>query len=134
MTAFVDTCILISLLDDQDKNHLWSVAEISKRKRSGPMIICDIVYCEASIAMNSNQELDEALDAWGIERLAESDSALFRAGRAFKKYKEDNKGPKLGVVPDFLIGAVAEVNAAPLISSNRKDFTGYFPAVKIVSP
>jgi predicted nucleic acid-binding protein len=116
MTTFLDTCIVIALLNDSDRLHGWSVAEVMKCKTNGPAVICDIVYCEASVAMKTRAELDEAIAEWGLERIRSPDDALFRAGLAFKKYRDENKGTKLRVLPDFLIGATAEVKGAPLMT------------------
>lgn len=134
MTTFLDTCVVIALFDDADRLHEWSVQEVEKCKANGPAVICDIVYCEASVGMNTRQELDEAIEAWGIERVSLPDDALFSAGKAFKKYKTQNRGPKHGVLPDFLIGATAESHGVPLITNNAKDYARYFPAVSLISP
>jgi hypothetical protein len=133
MTTFLDSCVVIALLNDNEPLHEWSVAEVIKCKENGPAVICDIVYCEASVAMRTCGELDEAIAEWGLERIRLSDEALFRAGRAFLQYRHENKGPKLGVLPDFLIGATAEVHGAPLMTNNKKDFVGYFPNVVLIS-
>ena len=134
MTFFLDTSALLALFDSTDAHHQWAVGEIEKLRADGPAIVCDIVYCEASVGMQSTEELDEALRALGIERIAESDTALFRAGRAFKEYKHVNRGPKNGVMPDFLIGAVAEDNGTALLTSNHRDFQKYFPNVVVIHP
>lgn len=97
-------------------------------------MICDIVYCEASVGMNTRQELDEVIDAWGIERVQMPDDALFRAGRAFLQYKNVNKGQKPGVLPDFLVGATAEVHGAPLMTDDVARFMTYFPSVSLIRP
>jgi predicted nucleic acid-binding protein len=134
MTAFLDTNVFIALIDADDKWHAWSVDTITLQKSKGPAIISDIVYCEASVGMASKSDLDTALAHWGLERLPESDDALFVAGKAFKKYRSEHKGPKLGVLPDFLIGATAETFGVPLITANPKDFANYFPEVDIICP
>ena len=134
MTTFLDTCVVISLLDDAHRLHAWSVAEVNKCKANGPAVICDIVYCEVSIGMRTREELDEAIDAWGIERIQMPDDALFRAGRAFLQYRDVNKGTKPGVLPDFFVGATAEVHSAPLMTDDVARFTTYFPAVSLIRP
>lgn len=134
MTTFLDTNIIIALLDKKHSYHAWSVAELVRRKAEGPTIISDIVYCEASVGMQDQASLDAAILQLGLERYRSKDAALFRAGEAFKKYKNENKGQKLGVLPDFLIGAVAEIEGTPLMTINSKDFTGYFPNLTLISP
>ena len=134
MTTFLDTNIVISLLDDDHPNHLWSVEELVRRKLEGPAIVSDIVYCEVSVGMKDKAEVDEAIARLGLERIRCRDEALVRAGAAFKEYKTTKNGPKLGVLPDFIIGSVAEIEGAPLMTVNAKDFTGYFPAVQLIFP
>lgn len=134
MTAFIDTSVLVALLNEGDLFHEWSVAEVEKCKISGPAIVCDLVYCETSVAMRTKDELDKAIAYWGLERIAESDLALFKAGKAYNQYRTINRGPKLGVLPDFLIGAVADDFDAPLITTNPKDFVSYFPNLELIRP
>lgn len=134
MTTFLDTNVVIALLDERDKHHTWSVAEVNRLKRDGPAIVTDIVYCEVSVGMRDQAEVDAAIARLGLQRLSASSAALVRAGKVFKHYRDVNKGPKLGVLPDFLIGAHAEAEDAPLLTANSKDFVGYFPNVRIMSP
>ena len=84
--------------------------------------------------MRSKAETDDAIKLLGLERLSYSDAALFRAGEAFKTYRHVNKGQKLGVLPDFLVGALAEVANIPLMTTNPNDFANYFPHVKVSCP
>lgn len=134
MTTFLDTNIVIALLDDGHPHHPWSVEELIKRKIEGPAIVSDIVYCEVSVGMKDKAEVDEAISRLGLERVRCRDEALVRAGAAFKEYKTKNNGPKLGVLPDFIIGSVAETEGAPLMTVNEKDFAGYFPGVDLICP
>ncbi|HEY5047718.1 MAG TPA: type II toxin-antitoxin system VapC family toxin [Rhizomicrobium sp.] len=133
MTTFIDTNILIYLTNPAEKMHSWSVKKFQECKSKGPVIISDIVYCEFSVGMETKSDVDAALSLFALERLPESDEALFRAGVAFKAYRA-NKGQKLNVLPDFLIGALAEVVGAPLLTANEKDILKYFPDVTVISP
>ncbi len=134
MSTFLDTNVVVALLDPKHQYHRWSVEELNKRKLEGPAIVCDIVYCELSVGMKSKSDTDEAIRLLGLERIRHSDAALYRAGEVFKIYKSAKKGPKLGVLPDFLIGALAEIEKVPLLTANPKDFVNYFPAMKIIHP
>jgi predicted nucleic acid-binding protein len=134
MTTFLDTNVLIAALNQDDPHHDWAVGQIEVSKSSGPAIVVDIVYCEFSMGMETQDHVDQAVDALGLERLAESDEALFLAGRAFQKYKRDNKGPKLNVLPDFLVGAVVEASGGRLVTANAQDYLGYFPDIQIIAP
>lgn len=134
MTTFVDTNVLIYLLDEGEKYHTWAQTMLATCKQQGPTVIADIVYAEFSAGMPSKEAVDTVITKYSLERLGHSDAALFTAGQTFKRYKEENNGPKLNVLPDFLIGALAEANGAPLMTANPKDFVGYFPALTLIAP
>lgn len=134
MTSFVDTNILISLLDDTHEHHQWCVNEVANARLDGPVVITDIVYSEFSIGMGSKADTDQAVTELALERHRPSREALFSAGRAFKQYKEENEGPKLNVLPDFIIGAHAQTEDCSLITCNGRDFIGYFENLDVKSP
>ncbi|HEX3948974.1 MAG TPA: type II toxin-antitoxin system VapC family toxin [Steroidobacteraceae bacterium] len=134
MTTFVDTNVVIYLLDADSPFHEWSFAEVTKAKENGPVILPDIAYTELSIGMESKEATDEALAELAFDRLPCSDASLFRAGRAFKKYRDENEGTKNNVLPDFLIGAQAEIMGAPLLTADRARFVEYFSEVALICP
>ena len=134
MTTFLDTCTLICILNPKEKHHHWSRNQLVSHKANGPVVISDIVYSEFSIGMPSQSDVDIAISRLGLSRMPYSDEVLFRAGRAFLDYKRKHNGQKTNVLPDFLIGAFAEIAGAPLITTNAKDFVGYFPGITLVEP
>jgi predicted nucleic acid-binding protein len=113
LTTFIDTAIVIYLLDEKSDHHKWSVEELNKAKKEGPVIIPDIAYSELSVGLPSKEATDKAIAELALERFPCSDETLFRAGRAFKKYKEENTGPKLNVLSDFLIVRRPRQNSHP---------------------
>ncbi len=123
----------LCLLNQAEKYHTWSVLQLQACKANGPAIISDVVYCEFSIGMATQADVDAAVSQFGLERLRGSDAALFRAGVAYKLYRSRG-GPKTNVLPDFIIGAIAEVAGAPLVTINAKDFVGYFTNLKLITP
>ena len=133
MTTFIDTNVLVSILNPKEKLHNWSVTKLSECKAQGPAIISDIVYCELSAGMATQNDVDAAITAFGLQRYTTNDAALFSAGVAFKKYKA-RSGIKTNVLPDFLIGALAETVGVPLLTANGKDFVSYFPKLQIIAP
>jgi predicted nucleic acid-binding protein len=134
MTAFFDSSVLIAVLKDTEVHHVWSVKQLEAYKAKGPVIIAEIVYCELAYDMPSQKDVDAVVESLALERLPQTSASLFRASKAYRQYKETNAGTKLNVLPDFLIGALAEVSGAPLVTANAKDFTGYFPDLTLVAP
>jgi predicted nucleic acid-binding protein len=145
MTAFFDTCIVISLLNASETFHAWSTEQLLYFKNEGPVLISDIVYSELAAGMSSKSDLDNALQPFGFERATRNDAALFAAGQAFKDYKDRRRKetkPKgtsqaaepTNVLPDFFIGALASELDVPLVTSNPKDFRSYFNSLSIIEP
>lgn len=133
MTTFVDTNIIVYLLDSASPFHSWAKAATAQRRAAGPLVICDIVYSELSVAMKSVAETDEVVRSLAIERYRFSNPVLFRAGRAFAEYR-GRGGTKSNVLSDFLIGAQAEIEGAPLMTNNARQFTSYFPKIVLIKP
>jgi predicted nucleic acid-binding protein len=134
MTTLIDTNIVIALMNTQDPHHTNVLAKANELRALGPLIVSDMVYCESSVALPRQVDMDEAVTRLGLDRVGPSDNALFIAGKAFQLYRDVNKGPKPGVLPDFLIGATAEAMGLPLLTTNPKDFVAYFPKVTIIRP
>ena len=134
MTTVIDTNILIALTRPDDVHREWATEQVAKRQAVGPMLVTDIVYSEFSIALSTQEQVDTTLSQLGFERVGSGNADLFIAGKAFRKYKTENSGPKVNVLPDFLIGAFAEAEEVPLLTCNSKDFLGYFQSIKIIAP
>jgi predicted nucleic acid-binding protein len=134
LSACLDTSALIDLLDENADRHPAVLREFQRYKASGMVFITDIVFSEASVSMPSMEMLQTALDELGIARIRASDEALYLAGQVYAAYKRNKgEGKKDGVQPDFLIGAVAQVEGLALITFNDKDFVKRFPNLEVVS-
>lgn len=133
MTTFIDTSILIHITNTKANEHKDSLELLEKCKLDGPVILSDIVYSEFSSVFKSIEDTDRVLAEFSFERAPLNKASLFRAGKAFREYKEKNKGPKLNVLSDFLIGAQVETSEAALLTNNKKDFVNYFPKLTIHS-
>ena len=53
-------------------------------------------------------------------------AALFRAGKVFQAYRRRG-GTRTGVLPDFFIGAHAEVSGLRLLTRDAARYRTYFP-------
>ena len=142
MTALIDTSALIGLTDPDDEWREWAEEQFNLLKAQGPVILLDIVYAETSVGMNDQHEMDTALLRLGLQRYHNKDEALFLASRAMLNYRFRRvKAKATGdgevakrVLPDMLIGAVAELENIPLLTANAADFKKYFPNITLIAP
>lgn len=131
MTTFIDTSVIIPLIDESAEHHQWCVAQVESANR--PIVVSDIVYAELSVGMDSKEDVDVVMDKFSFSRLSYSDDALFRAGKAFLQYKRGG-GPRDSLLPDFLVGALAEVTGEPLLTRDSGKVGTYFPDVALIQP
>ena len=131
--VYVDTNVIIDIIDDMSAKQAACLEKLEEALSQGQVFICDTVYAETSVGMSSREELDQVITSLGLSRRTASNDTLFRAGIAYRKYKQ-NTGPKNNVLPDFFIGAQAEVDTMPLITSDVKRMTGYFPNLVVINP
>jgi predicted nucleic acid-binding protein len=134
MTTSVDTNVLIAVTTPGHKFQSWCSSTMHSRKLEGPIIVSDIVYCEFTMGFDSVNDVNAVMAELELERQRLSDSALFLAGRAFLRYKREHDGPKLNVLPDFFVGAMAEIAAQPLMTCNAGDFLTYFERLELILP
>jgi predicted nucleic acid-binding protein len=58
---------------------------------------------------------------------------LFLAGRAFERYRRSG-GTRTAMLPDFFIGAHAEVTQPPLLTRDVVCYRTYFPDIALIAP
>jgi predicted nucleic acid-binding protein len=92
-----------------------------------------VIYSELSIAFARIEELDGVLADAALAYEAIPREALFLAGKAFMDYRR-RRGTKLGVLPDFYIGAHAAVMEWPLLTRDAARYKSYFPTVQLLAP
>jgi predicted nucleic acid-binding protein len=134
MATFIDTNVLIDVLDADPAKRDACAEKLNEAKARGRVLITDIVFSEFSISMQTVEEAEEVVRSLDITRVRCSAAGLFRAGRAYMAYKDENAGPKLNVLPDFIVGAHAAVEGAPLVTGDAKRMTTYFPELAVIKP
>jgi hypothetical protein len=133
VTTFVDTSVIIPLFDQTSEHHDWCRQQIETASAAGPVVVSDVVYAEVSVGMPDRQQTDDALARYAFSRSGYSDEVLYRAGRAFREYRA-NAGPRESLLPDFFIGALAEIEGEPLLTRDTAKVRTYFPTVRLIEP
>jgi predicted nucleic acid-binding protein len=131
--TLVDTNVISDILSG-DPNWLdWSAQSLEARAQAGDLLTNDVVYAELSMRMASAEVLDQRLDAMRIRLVRTPRPALFLAGQAFMRYRQSG-GIKANVLPDFFIGAHAEIEKIPILTRDVRRYRTYFPAVTLIAP
>ena len=129
----VDTNVLLDVLEDDPAWADWSVRQLRDQAQVHELIINPIVYAELSLAFESVDALDGAVEQMEVAVREVPRPALFLAGRAFVKYRKSG-GTKTNVLADFFVGAHAAVLGCGILTRDARRYRSYFPTVNLLAP
>jgi predicted nucleic acid-binding protein len=131
--TLIDTNVLADVLTNDPAWYTWSAEALRRRAALGALLINEIVYAELSVRADSEARLDEALTTLDVELARTPTPALFLAGKTFYRYRTAG-GMRTGVLPDFFIGAHAQIAQWPLLTRDVRRYRTYFPDVELIAP
>lgn len=100
---------------------------------SEQIAINDIIYAEVSAGYEDIADFEAIISAWQLHVMPMPRLALFRAGKAYQRYRKQS-GIKTGVLPDFFIGAHAAAEGWPLLTRDTDRVRSYFPETALIAP
>jgi hypothetical protein len=128
-----DTNVLLDIATADPGWLAWSEAQFRLAAAQGPIFINPIIYAELAPAFPSAADLDRWLDPAIFQRLPLPYGAGWLAAQAFLKYRRGG-GTKTSPLPDFYIGAQAEIEQRTLVTRDAARYRSYFPNVRIIAP
>lgn len=120
----IDTNVLVDVLENDPDWADWSVRQLHAQSQVHELLINPVIYTELSLAFDSVQTLDDAIESMGLALQELPHSALFLAGRAFVKYRRAG-GSKGNVLADFFIGAHAAVLGCSILTRDARRYKNY---------
>ena len=130
--TLVDANVLLDVVT-ADRTWLgWSQGELA-RLAAGGLAINPIIYAELAPAFRTETELEAAFREWPLHRLVLPYAAAWPAARAFAEYR-GRGGTRTAPLPDFYIGAHAEVEGCTLLTRDAARYRTYFPNVPLICP
>ncbi len=130
--VLIDSNVLLDLLTVSPKWEAWSATALTQAAARTRVVINVVVYAEISVTYDRIELIDEALPEV-VEREQIPFEAGFLAGKAFRRYRSHG-GPKLSLLPDFLIGAHAAVSGYEILTRDPASYRTYFPSVPLIAP
>ena len=131
--TLVDTNVLLDLVSNDQRWAAWSIAQLDIASLRGPLQINAVVYAELAARYDSIRNLDAFVGETRLQVVETPRPALFLASKVFLQYRAAG-GTRLGVLPDFFIGAHAAVLDVPLLTRDVRRYRTYFPTVELISP
>ena len=133
MSTFIDSCVLIDLIENDATWADWSQTQLEKAANRGPIIINVAVYAEIANSFASESDLESFVRATGLQLKPIPRAAAWLAAKAHQQYRR-SKGAKTTTLPDFFIGAHALSEGLPLLTRDASRFKTYFPNLSIAAP
>jgi predicted nucleic acid-binding protein len=125
----LDSNVLIEIIQQpESKLNDWLFDQLGQDLRINP-----IIFSELAPNFAESEQLEGYLGALAIAIEPLTLKECHRAGFAHADYRRRG-GERRTILPDFLIGAQAEMRRWPLVTRDRKGFESYFPTLTIIDP
>jgi predicted nucleic acid-binding protein len=138
MTTAIDTNILVTLWDEDDRLHVPVRQALELAFERGKLVVAGAVYAELLAAPGRTEEfLDRFCEETGIGvEWALPEKVWRAAGLAFQGYAARRKRQKgtepRRILTDFLVGAHATVNGYKLLTLDAGLYRVSFPRLELV--
>ncbi len=132
MRTAVDTSVLLAVFKGEEDGARWLDA-LQRWREEGVLLVCEVVVAELSVRVGDAADLASALDDLGLVYDPLAQESAHQAGRAFAAYRREG-GPREHLIPDFLIGAHAQMQADRLAAKDRGYLRRYFQALPLAAP
>ncbi len=131
--TLVDSGCLLDVVMSDARWLAWSAEQLTIAADSGNVVINPIIYAEVAAGYRDRDELEAALAHRSLLRADLPWEAAFPASRAFVAYRRRG-GTRHSPLPDFYIGAHAEIRGLTLLTRDPNRYRTYFPTVQIIAP
>ena len=135
----LDTNVLIYSSEDETRYRGWARQTIADAVSTDGAAINAVILAEVCVGDKDPQTVADRIRAWGIETLDVPIGAADVCAAAYRQYREQRrrqsgKESSATPLPDFFIGAHAQVMGWRLATADVSRFEAYFPSVQLVTP
>ncbi len=131
--VLIDTNVIVDILKADPEWMPWSAKQLASARGLGPLCINIIVYAEMCSHRQTQSQIDGFLQDANIQIPPISTTAALAAAQAFLQYRQRG-GSKIGVLPDFFIGAQVQAEGWTLLTRDAARYKTYFPEIKLICP
>jgi predicted nucleic acid-binding protein len=135
----LDTNVIVDALDESQANHQWARRQIEDVVTAEGGGISVVTLAELCAGARNPADVEPEIKRWGLTIHDVPAAAASTCGRAYRRYimarRKSGGGlsPKMPL-PDFFIGAQAEVMGWKIATRDQGRFEKYFPRVALLTP
>ena len=135
----LDTNVIVDALDPREANHRWAKKQIEDAVAGEGGGISVVTLAELCAGARHLEDVEPEIKKWGLVVHDLPSAVASSCGKAYRRYvmARRNSGgglsPKMPL-PDFFIGAQAEVMDWKIVTRDQGRFEKYFPNVVLVTP
>jgi predicted nucleic acid-binding protein len=135
----LDTNVLIYASDESSENCRWARRLIAEGVSGGGASVNAVSIAEVCVGDAEPQTVADRIRSWGVAVLdvpAAASEVCASAYLAYRMRRKADSGKDAPAVPlpDFFIGAHAQIMGWTLATADEARFKKYFPAVPLRSP
>jgi predicted nucleic acid-binding protein len=137
--TLLDTNVVIYASDRATPHYAWACATIADAVSSSGGVVDAVGLAEICVGEADPATAAERIRSWGVEILDIPAAAAEACATAYRRYRErrrqeSGKDSPVTPLPDFFIGAHAQVMGWTLATADESRFTTYFPSVRLLTP
>lgn len=135
----LDTNVLIYAADEQSKHGRWARRMIVEGVSGEGAAVNAVSLAEVCVGDAEPHTVVDRIRSWGVAVLDVPAAAAEVCARAYLSYRvrrkaESGKDAPAVPLPDFFIGAHAQVMGWVLVTADEGRYMTYFPTVRLSAP
>lgn len=135
----LDTNVLIYASDGQSPYQQWARSTIAAAVSTAGAAINAVCLAEICVGEQQPGTAANRIRSWGVEILDVPAAAAEASARAYVHYRQrrqeqSGKDAPRTPLPDFFIGAHAEITGWQLATADPARIRTYFPSVRLLTP
>ena len=137
--TLLDTNILLFASESGSRYQDWARETIARAISTEGAAINAVCLAEICVGETEPTTAADRIRSWGVQILDVPAASADICAAAYRRYRsrrqrQSGRGSPRTPLPDFFIGAHAELMGWPLATVDTSRFSTYFPSVRLLTP